>query len=252
MDAFRDHKNFIYGTRAIIEAFRAGQEVEVVYIRQNAHGPLMTELRKELKLHAIPSKQLPAAAFNKFKDQNHQGVVAALSSISYTKLDWLLPSLFESGKSPFFLILDKITDVRNFGAICRSASCFGVDAVIIPAKGAAMINEFAIKSSAGALHHLPVCRVKSLVNTIEFLKESGIKIVACSEKGSENYDAISYKEPLAIIMGAEDLGNSKTILSYCDSILKISTTGPIESLNVSVAAGVILSNAFNDRTHDEV
>ena len=163
-----------------------------------------------------------------------------------------MPSLYEQGKSPFFLILDKITDVRNFGAICRSASCFGVDAVIIPAKGAAQINEFAVKSSAGALHHLSVCRVKSLVNTLEYLKESGIKILACSEKGSDDYHSVSYKEPLAIVLGAEDLGISRTVLDFCDNNLKIPMQGPIDSLNVSVAAGIILSNAFNNRDHDEV
>jgi len=252
MDEFRDHTNFIYGIRAVIEALKAGQEVEVVYVRQNTHGPLMTELRNELKARAVPSKQLPALAFNKFRDQNHQGIVAALSPITYTKLEWLLPSLYESGKSPFFLILDKVTDVRNFGAICRSASCFGVDAVIIPAKGSAMINEFAVKSSAGALLHLSVCRVKSLVNTLEFLKESGVKILACSEKGDKDYFSVSYKEPLAVVMGAEDLGISRTILEYCDDVIKIPMQGPIDSLNVSVAAGIILSNAFNTRDHDEV
>ncbi|HAW52750.1 MAG TPA: 23S rRNA (guanosine(2251)-2'-O)-methyltransferase RlmB [Flavobacteriales bacterium] len=252
MDEFRDHKNFIYGIRAVIEALKAGQEVEVVYVRQNTHGPLMTELRNELKTRAVPSKQLPALAFNKFRDQNHQGIVAALSPITYTMLEWLVPSLYEQGKSPFFLILDKVTDVRNFGAICRSASCFGVDAVIIPAKGSAMINEFAVKSSAGALLHLSVCRVKSLVNTLEFLKESGITILACSEKGDRDYTSVSYNEPLAIVMGAEDLGISRSIMDVCDAAIKIPMQGPIESLNVSVAAGIILSNAFNTRYRDEV
>ena len=252
MDVFRDHINFIYGIRAVVEAIKAGQEVEVVYIQQDTRGPLMTELRRELKQNAVPAKQLPKQAFGKFKDKNHQGVVAALSSIQYIKLDWLLPTLFEKGKSPFFLILDKITDVRNFGAICRSASCFGVDAVIIPAKGSAMVNEFAIKTSAGALHHLAVCRVKSLVNTVEFLKDSGIKIISCTEKGGEDNEEIAYHEPIALILGAEDLGISKKILDLSDSLVKIPMQGPIESLNVSVAAGIILSTAFNKRRNAEV
>jgi len=246
-----DYKNLIFGIRAVIEAINSGKELEVVYVAQNAKGPLMGELRKLLKEKAIPSKQVPTQAFNKYRRDNHQGVMAAISPIQYHQLEGLVPSLYEKGKIPFFLILDHITDVRNFGAICRSASCFGVDAVIIPFKGSAMINEFAVKSSAGALLHLPVCRVKSLEAAVEFLKESGLQIFSCTEKASNDFKKSDYQSPLVIIMGAEDKGITYALLEQSDGRIQIPITGPIESLNVSVASGIILSEVFSQRSNVE-
>ncbi|MEQ8324188.1 MAG: 23S rRNA (guanosine(2251)-2'-O)-methyltransferase RlmB [Vicingaceae bacterium] len=245
-----EYKNLIFGTRAVMEAIHAGKEIEVVFVQQEARAPLLTELRKLLKEKAIPSKQVPKPLFNRYRNENHQGVVASISAVQYTKLDWLLPQLYEKGQVPFFLILDKVTDVRNFGAICRSASCFGVHAVIIPAKGSALINEFAVKSSAGALNHLDVCRVHSLMNTMEYLKDSGVSIIAISEKGEKNYSELVYDKPLALVMGAEDLGISKTLLGASDEVVKIPMQGPIESLNVSVAAGIVLSQAHQSRSRE--
>ena len=246
-----DYKNLIFGIRAVIEAINSGKELEVVYIAQNTRGPLMGELRKLLKTYAVPSKQVPVEAFNKYNKDNHQGVMAAISPIQYHQLDGLIPTLYENGKVPFFLILDHITDVRNFGAICRSASCFGVDAVIIPFKGSAMINEFAVKSSAGALLHLPVCRVKSLEVAVDYLKESGLKIFSCTEKASDDFRKSEFQSPLAVIMGAEDKGITYALLEQSDGRIQIPITGPIESLNVSVASGIILSEIFSQRSNVE-
>lgn len=241
---------YVYGIRAIMEAIENGKEVETVLIRENTHGPLMGELRKLLKSKAIPSKILPTKAFQRFKDQNHQGVLAALSPIQYDNLEWLLPGLFEKGETPFILVLDGVTDVRNFGAICRTASCFGVHAVVVPVKGSATINDFAIKASAGALFHIPVCRVKSLPAAFTFMKESGVRLIACSEKGEHEYFQSELTSPLALIMGAEDRGISPSLLNEVDEILRIPITGPIASLNVGVAAGIALSEIHKQRLND--
>lgn len=243
----KEELEYIYGIHAVIELLESGKDVEAVYLNRNTGGPRLTELRKLIKQRGIPSKDLPPQAFAKFGSKSHQGVVAIVSPIQYVDIELLLPKLFEEGKLPFFLVLDQITDVRNFGAICRSASCFGVDAVIIPYKGAALINEFAVKSSAGAVFHLAICRVKSLSSGIEFLKNSGISITAASEKGNKSHYQTDFSGPCAIVMGSEEKGISSGILNMADNIVRIPMQGPIESLNVSVATGILLSEVHKQR-----
>jgi 23S rRNA (guanosine2251-2'-O)-methyltransferase len=178
---------------------------------------------------------------------NHQGLVAFISAIEYTDIEVLLPGVFEKGKTPFILILDSITDVRNFGAIARTAECAGVDAILIASKGAAQVNEVAVKTSAGALNRIPVCRNHNLKDAITFLKQSGLKILAATEKADTLYYVTDYKMPLAIIMGSEERGVSGEYLKLCDETIKIPLNGEIESLNVSVATGIVLFEAVKQR-----
>ena len=236
----KEKLEYVYGIHAVIELLESGKDVETVFVKKDNKGPRLTELRKLLRQKGVPSKDLPPQAFKKYGNKNHQGVVAILSPVQYVNLEWLIPKLFEEGKMPFILILDQVTDVRNFGAICRSASCFGVDAVVIPSKGSALINEYAVKSSAGAIFHLAISRVRSLTATLEFLKESGVRIVASTEKASKNYNECELSGPLAIIMGSEEKGISLAHLKLTDDQIKIPMQGPIESLNVSVACGILL------------
>jgi 23S rRNA (guanosine2251-2'-O)-methyltransferase len=179
--------------------------------------------------------------------KNHQGVLAFISPIEYQNIENILPMVYESGREPFFIILDKVSDVRNFGAITRTAECAGVDAIIIPEKGSARISGDAVKTSAGALHKIPVCRVKNLAQTIKFLQESGIQIVAATEKASDLYYQTDFSIPTAILMGSEDTGLEMEYLRTADRMVKIPILGEIESLNVSVAASILMYEAVKQR-----
>jgi 23S rRNA (guanosine2251-2'-O)-methyltransferase len=239
--------NFIFGTRAVIEAVRAGKELEKILIQKGLNNQLFHELRKELQGKDIPYQIVPGEKLNRLTNKNHQGVVAIISEITYYKTEELLGSVFESGKIPLVLILDKVTDVRNFGAIARSAECAGADMIVIADQGSAQVNADAIKTSAGALHRIPVCREKNLKRTIEFLKESGLQIVSCHEKTDRLiYDA-DFKIPTAIIMGSEDSGISPEYLKRSDVQVKIPMVGKIASLNVSVATGIVLFEVIRQR-----
>ena len=246
----KDELEYVYGIHAVIELLESGKDVEAVYLKRNTKAPRLTELRKLLKQKGIPSKDLPPQAFNKYGNKAHQGVVAIVSPIQYVNIEMLIPKLFEEGKMPFVLILDHVTDVRNFGAICRSASCFGVDAIIIPARGSALINEYAVKSSAGAVFHMAISRVRSLSHTIDFLKDSGVKIVSVSEKGDANYFESEFNGPLALIMGSEEKGVALAHQNNSDEILRIPIQGPVESLNVSVACGILLGEVHKQRLNE--
>ncbi len=184
---------------------------------------------------------------NRITRKNHQGVIAFVSSITYQKVEHLVPFLFEEGKNPLFVMLDGVTDVRNFGAIARTCECAAVDAVIIPAKNSVTVNADAMKTSAGALHTLPVCKEQNLKSTLQYLKDSGFKIVAATEKGDYDYTKGDYAGPTCIIMGAEDKGVSYENLALCDEWVKIPILGSIESLNVSVAAGILIYEAVKQR-----
>ncbi len=242
---------YVYGFHAVIELLESGKDVEAVYLKRNTRAPRLTELRKLLKQKGIPSKDLPPQAFIKYGNKAHQGVVAIVSPVQYVDLELLIPKLFEEGKMPFILILDHVTDVRNFGAICRSASCFGVDAIVVPARGSALINEYAVKSSAGAIFHLAISRVRSLSHTIDFLKDSGIKIASISEKGSKNFFESELDGPVGLIMGSEEKGVALAHQNNSDEILRIPIEGPVESLNVSVATGIILGEVHKQRLNGQ-
>lgn len=242
-----EKNEMIFGVRAVIEAIQAGKEIDKIIIKRDIQSDLSKELFAALKGTLIPVQRVPVERINRITRKNHQGVVAYLSSITYQKTEDLVPFLFEQGKNPLLIMLDGITDVRNFGAIARTCECAGVDAVIIPSKNSVTVNADAIKTSAGALHTLPVCREQNLTQTIKFLKESGFSIVAATEKGDYDYTKANYTDPVCIIMGAEDTGVPYEHLALCDEWIKIPMKGSIESLNVSVAAGVLIYEAVKQR-----
>lgn len=240
-------KNMIFGIRAVIEAINAGKEIEKIFIRREMGGDLLKELFDLVQERKIPVQKVPLEKLNRLTTKNHQGVVAYISSIEYQHIENIIPMLYDSGKDPFIVILDGVTDVRNFGAIARTCECAGVDAIVMPMRGGAAANADAVKTSAGALHIIPVCRENSLHNTVSYLQKCGIKVVAASEKASHLYSQADYSGPLAIVMGAEDVGISPDILRIVDDMVSIPICGQISSLNVSVATGVIVYEAIKQR-----
>lgn len=246
-----EKSEMIFGVRAVIEAIEAGKEIDKILVKRDIQSDLSKELFTALKGTLIPVQRVPVERINRITRKNHQGVVAFISAITYQHTEDLVPTLFEEGKSPIFVMLDGITDVRNFGAIARTCNCAGIDAIIIPAKNSVSVNADAMKTSAGALHTLPVCREQSLTSTLNYLKESGFKIVAATEKGDYDYTKANYKDPVCIIMGAEDTGVPYEHLALCDEWIKIPMFGNIESLNVSVAAGILLYEAIRQRGFKE-
>lgn len=242
-----EKNEMIFGARAVIEAIQAGKEIDKVLIKKDIQSDLPKELLAALKDTFIPVQRVPVERINRITKKNHQGVIAFISPITYQRTEDIVPFLFEQGKNPLLIMLDGLTDVRNFGAIARTCECAGVDAIIIPNKNSVSVNADAIKTSAGALHTLPVCREANLRNTIKFLKDSGFKIIAATEKGDYDYTKADYEGPTCIIMGAEDTGVSYDNLALCDEWVKIPMLGTIESLNVSVAAGVLIYEAIKQR-----
>ena len=243
----KEDKNFIFGIRAIIEAIKAGKQIDKLMIRNGLKGELIYELMALVKEMQIPFQYVPNERINRITMKNHQGVLAFISPIEFQSIENILPVIYEQGKTPFFVILDKVTDVRNFGAITRTAECANVDAIIIPEKGSAQISGDAVKTSAGALLKIPVCRVKNLAKTIKFLQESGIQIVAATERASDLYYTVDFSIPTAILMGAEDTGVDMEYLRVADKMVKIPILGEIESLNVSVAASIMIYEAVKQR-----
>ena len=242
-----EEKNYIFGIRAIIEAVEAGKTIDKLFIQKGLHNDLFAELWKLVREKRINYKHVPVEKINRLTRKNHQGVFAFISPIDFHNIEDVVPALYEQGKNPLILVLDRITDVRNFGAIARTAECAGVDAIIIPEQNAAAINADAIKTSAGALHKITVCRTWNLKLAIQFMKESGIQLVGCTEKTQDNMYKPDYTPPTAIIMGSEEDGVSPEFLKMCDARAKIPMAGKIASLNVSVATGVILYEALRQR-----
>ncbi|MCK9205581.1 MAG: 23S rRNA (guanosine(2251)-2'-O)-methyltransferase RlmB [Salinivirgaceae bacterium] len=245
----REHNNedFIFGIRAVIEAIRAGKDVDKVLIKRGLSGDLIKELYTELQNHQIPYQMVPDEKLSRVSQKNHQGVIALVSPISFSVFEEEVARLFESAKEPFILVLDEITDVRNFGAIVRSAECAGVDVIVIPEKGSARIGSDAVKTSAGALYKLPICRVTSLKKALQYAQQSGIKVFGATEKTSEVYYRQNLTGPICLVMGSEDIGLSVEVIRACDHLIKIPILGQIESLNVSAAASVLLYEVVRQR-----
>ncbi len=237
----------LFGIRAIVEAIKSGKEIDKLFLQNGINGELIGELKALITSHVIPFQYVPVEKLNRLTTKNHQGAVCFVSPITFQLIENILPGIYEKGEVPLVLILDRITDIRNFGAIARTAECAGVHAIIIPSRGAAQINGDAIKTSAGALHKIPVCKENNLKLTIEFLKESGLQIIACSEKTDQFYYNIDLTGPVAIIMGSEEDGISSEYLKRCDATVKIPLLGTIESLNVGIATGVILYEGIRQR-----
>ncbi|EGK00247.1 MAG: 23S rRNA (guanosine(2251)-2'-O)-methyltransferase RlmB [Prevotella sp.] len=240
-------KEMIFGIRAVIEAIEAGKEIDKVIIRRELQGDLSKELLALLKSHDVAVQRVPNERLDRFTRKNHQGVIAFLSAITYEKIEDIVPFLYENGKDPFILVLDGITDVRNFGAIARTCEVAGVNAIVIPAKGSVTVNADAVKTSAGALLKIPVCKEPNLTSAIQFLRNSGIKVVAASERGADIYTEIDYTGPIAFVMGAEDVGVANENLRIADNLVKIPQFGTIGSLNVSVAAGVLIYEVIRQK-----
>jgi 23S rRNA (guanosine2251-2'-O)-methyltransferase len=242
-----EKSDMIYGTRAVMEAIRAGKEIEKIMVQSGLSNDLIKELISTAKDAKIPYTFVPAEKLKRLSAKNHQGVICLLSSVSYAKLENVIDKAFSDGREPFLLILDRITDVRNFGAIARTAECAGVDAIVISEKGGAPITSDAMKTSAGALNHMAVCREKDLKKTTKQLRDSGIRIIACTEKTSNKiYDA-DLKGPIAVIMGSEEDGISDELLRDADELVMIPMNGKIGSLNVSVATGVAVYEVVRRR-----
>ena len=238
----------IFGIRAIIEAIESDKEIDKIILKKDLQSELSHELFEVLRSHPlIQVQRVPLERINKYTRKNHQGAIAFISSTHYQRVEDLVQNIFEEGKDPFFIILDGVTDVRNFGAIARTCECAGVDAIVIPFRGSVSVGADAIKTSAGALHTLPVCKEKNLVQTVKYLKSSGVRVVAATEKGDKVYTDTNLTGPLAIVMGAEDTGVSPEIIRLCDDLVKIPINGKISSLNVSVAAGVMIYESIRQR-----
>ncbi|CEA16522.1 RNA methyltransferase, TrmH family, group 3 [Fermentimonas caenicola] len=240
-------KEMIFGIRAVIEAIEAGKDIDRVLIKRELSGELIGELQRLIREYDIPMQRVPVERIDRITRKNHQGVIAFTSAVTYQKLENIIPLLYEEGKNPFIIVLDGLTDVRNFGAIARTCEVAGVDAIVIPSRGSVSVNADAIKTSAGALHTIPVCRENSLKEAILFLKNSGVKVVAASEKAAELYTEADMSVPVAILMGSEDVGIAVEHLRISDELVKLPQVGNIKSLNVSVAAGVMIYEVLRQR-----
>lgn len=240
--------DFIYGTRAVIEAIESGKELDKLMIQKDAKNELTSELLKLCRDFSIPIQRVPIEKLNRITRKNHQGAIAYISSVVFASLDNLISEAYQKGENPLFIMLDRVTDVRNFGAIARTAECAGVHGIIVPSRGNAQIGSDAMKTSAGALNYIPVCRADNLKVTIKSLQENGIQVVACSEKADDTIYETDFAVPITLLVGSEEDGISPEYLKLCNGHAKLPITGQIESLNVSVATGIITYEVIRQRT----
>lgn len=241
------NNDMIFGIRPIQEAIKSGKTFDKLFVQKDLTGDLLKELITEIKDNRVIFTKVPFEKLNRLTRKNHQGVVGFISPIEFASIDNIIDRCFATGKNPLIIVLDRITDVRNFGAIVRTAECAGVDAVVVPAHGAAQISSDAMKTSAGGLNHVPICRAFNLPQTLETIQQSGINLVACTEKTDKTVYEAELKDPLAIILGSEEDGISKEIMQMADQKAKIPINGRIQSLNVSTSAGVIIYEALRQR-----
>lgn len=242
-----DRNDYIFGIRPVIEAIEAGRDIDKIFVSKELHSDVARELLDKAREMHVLVQHVPPEKIQRITRKQTQGVLAILSAVTYHRLDHLVPELYEAGLMPFVLILDGITDVRNFGAIARTAECAGVDAIVIPQHGSVSVGGDAVKTSAGALLHIPVCRERSVRGAVQFLKDNGYRVVAVSEKADINYTEANFTDPVALVMGAEDVGISPDVYELCDLRVGIPMFGKIGSLNVSVAAGVLMYEVVRQR-----
>lgn len=247
-----EKSDYIFGIRAVTEAIEAGKDIDKILVKKELQGELIGPLLNLARQNRVLVKRVPVQTIDHITRKNHQGVLAVLSAVTYYRLDHLVPQLYEEGRLPFIIVLDGITDVRNFGAIARTAECVGADAIVIPEHGSVSVGGDAVKTSAGALLHIPVCRERSTALAVKFLKDNGYKVVAVSEKSAVNYTEIDYTDPIALVLGAEDFGISPEVMKQTDCSAAIPMFGKIGSLNVSVAAGVMMYEVVRQRLNDEI
>ncbi len=244
-----DKSDLIYGTRAVMEAIRAGRQIEKIFLQAGLNNDLIKELVEALKVHKIPFSWVPIEKINRLTTRNHQGVVGYLSAVQYATLQQVIDHAYSEGRVPFLLLLDRVTDVRNFGAVARTCECGGLDAIVIEERGSAPVTSDAMKTSAGALHHLPVCRVRSLKEAIREIRDNGIQIVACTEKAPDIIFQADLTSPTALLLGSEEDGISPTLLQSADKLVRIPMTGKIQSLNVSVAAAIAIYEVVRQKSY---
>jgi 23S rRNA (guanosine2251-2'-O)-methyltransferase len=246
MNKERKTEDFVFGIRTVIEAVNQGKTINKVLIQKGLTGELIKELLVLLNKHDVLIQKVPVQKLNHMVKKNHQGVIAMISPVAYHELDWVIQGVYEKAEDPFILVLDRVKDVRNFGAIARTAECFGVHAIVIPNKDAALITSDAIKTSAGALYKIPVCKVTHLNAAIDFVKGCGLKVFACTEKSDVMINSIKHEGPFALIMGSEEDGIDSRILKNSDVNFAIPMKGDIASLNVSVASAVAMYGLINN------
>ena len=248
MEKTQNKQQVVYGLRPVIEVIVSGQQVERVLVQNGLNSSLLNELRVRMKEHNIPFQYVPVEKLNKMTSGNHQGVVATIAAVKYHSfMDILEESANQEDAVPFYLLLDHVTDVRNMGAIARTAECTGVDALVVPDRGSAAMNEDAIKTSSGALLRLPVCREPNLKTVVNLARQYGFQVVASTEKGSLHYREVDFRKPTLLIMGNEETGISPEMLKMSDVRAKLPIVGEVASLNVSVAAGVMMYEALEQR-----
>lgn len=239
--------SLVIGRNAVIEALRTGQQLDRIYLDTRATGEDISEIKRVAAQNGVPVNYVPAVKLNSFNVTNHDGCVAQIAKVQYQNLQDVISLVIENGEAPLLLMLDGITDIRNIGGIARTALCCGVHAIIIPDKGVGALNEDAILTSAGALETIPVCRVNSLMKAVDELHLNGIKVFASEMTAEKNVADCNYKEPCAIVMGSEEKGIYPALMKICDEKIKIPMAGDFESLNVSVATGIILYEAMKQR-----
>jgi len=240
-------KEMIFGIRAVIEAIEAGKSLDKVLMRRDMNSAIGRELQEHLAGTATPIQRVPVERLNQFTDKNHQGVIAFLSPVEFYPIDSLVQSLYDEGKTPLLVVLDGVTDVRNFGAIARTCACAGVHAIVIASRSSVAVNGDAVKTSAGALFTLPICKVENMQECLQYLRDSGLRVVAATEHTDRLYTDCDLTGPTAIVMGSEEHGIYGPNLDLCTDRVKLPMTGVIESLNVSVAAGVFIYEAVRQR-----
>jgi len=240
MKQMRKTEDLVFGIRTVIEAVKEGKTINKVLVQKGLTGDLLKELMRLLNQEQVVVQKVPVQKLNHMVKKNHQGVIAMISPIPYSQLDWVIQSIYEKGEDPFILVLDRVKDVRNFGAIARTAECMGVHAIVVPNRDTALITGDAIKTSAGALYKVPVCKVNHLLTALDFVKGCGLKVYGCTEKTSNSVNKVSSNGPIALVMGSEENGVDPKILKNCDELFGIPMKGTIASLNVSVATAIAI------------
>lgn len=246
-----DKTQYIYGIHAVLEAIDAAKDIDKILLSKTLNSETAQEIIEKARALRVPVQRVPVQKIDRITRRNHQGVLAMMAAVTYYRVDDLVPRLFDEGENPFVVVLDGVTDVRNFGAVARTCECAGVSAIVIPDRESVSVNADAVKTSAGALNYLPVCREHNLVNAVKFLRDSGFKIVGTSDKSQMSYTNAEYTGPVAIVLGAEDNGISPEIMKLCDTQVLIPEFGHINSLNVSVAGGIMIYEVVRQRLNDD-
>ena len=245
-----DKNQYIYGIHAVLEAIDAGKDIDKIFLSKTLNNETAQEISNRARALRVPVQRVPVQKIDRITRRNHQGVLALMSAVTYYHLEDMVPQMFDDGENPFIVVLDGVTDVRNFGAVARTCECAGVSAIVIPDRESVSANADAVKTSAGALNYLPVCREHNLVNAVKLLRDSGFRVVGTSDKSKTSYTSADYTGPVAIVLGAEDKGITPEIMKLCDTQVYIPEFGHINSLNVSVAGGIMIYEVVRQRLND--